>query len=436
LFYEHPLEHLQPVDESIVALLPHPDDVTVGDAVFEHFIVAPRTLISIVLSLPLIASEIVFIRKAAPKHEAKIIVTGSSSSFAMSLDNLSITYLLLVISAEQILNMNKKAINLYIYNKNGTILNTYQNSDANVIQPQFLAVNHGNGNIAVVDLNLNKVKLFDRNGVFLFSIGTSYFCCIVDIAIDDNTGNIVVSDGNGILIFDSKGNYNLSISINPSVIAIDKNSNIYIYSLLYNYIYVYSANGNYLFSIGGITGTVRSLRITNMGNIAISNQYYNGTTFNKLDFYNSNGNNIGGYNFYVDLYYFVIDGNNDIIGLVLNKQAISIYNHYGALLASLPYSILQGGFYYKIDLFQDNILACDYLHGGVLVINTNNTFATYSTSLTYCNYVSQHSVSSIHHTSKTSSTHHSSKVSFGVKNTSVHSNLIPFLISITILLYF
>jgi len=317
--------------------------------------------------------------------------------------------------------------NLQIFSSSGTLLNTFTNSDKNLISPKYLAINHVNGNIAVVDSPYKKVIIFDKNGVFLFTLAGTYFSYINDVTFDDNNGNIVVADTFGIITFDSQGTYLQTIQVYFTfAIAIDKNSNIYAYRS--GNITTYSSDGTLLnsFRLIPATGTVNSIKITNLGNIAISNIYYQNYTSYKLDIYNPNGNLFSEYYFLHGLNYFAIDGNSDFI-VSTSGYGFSIYNYYGTYLTAVPNNILNNAYLNKFDLYQDNILACDASYGGIIVLNTNNTFATYSTylshsSLAHCEYISEPQPSSQHH------------ISFGVKNNSLHSTLFFTLLAIVLYL--
>jgi len=249
------------------------------------------------------------------------------------------------------------------------------------------------------------------------------------MATDDNNGNVLTIDSNGLKIFSSTGSLlqTVSTSYIPAALAVCRNSNIYVFYSNMS-ISAYNSTGSYKFSFGSTTSTgelgkfasTGPITCTHLDNIAVTDSYYsNSTTINRIQIFDGNGNYLGVY--YLPIYpsFITRDGNADFLISSNNDvftNGVFILNHFGSLLVTLNQYF--GSIAGKIDLFQDNIYVADTNNYRVTVLNTNGIFAAYSTypthsSLAHCEYVSSEKVLSSHHTSShnnnnTTSSHHNS----------------------------
>lgn len=182
-----------------------------------------------------------------------------------------------------------------------------------VSAPTGIAVDSARGFVYVSASDVNKIKKFDLNGVFLTQwgktgSGNGNFNVPYGISLD-KSGNVFVadSDNHRIQKFDPNGRWLMTIGSfgtgdgqfnTPYGSVIDSKNNIYVLDRYNNRIQKFDRDGNFIFKFGAI-GSGRG-QINNSGGIAIDlNDYiYIADAYNhRVEKFDSNGNYIFDFGF-------------------------------------------------------------------------------------------------------------------------------------------
>ncbi len=139
------------------------------------------------------------------------------------------------------------------------------NGPGEFLKPTDIAVHPANGNIFVVDMDRNTVKVFDSSGARLFSFGNlgsgiGEFNKPLGIAVSPLTGNIFVTDRNNyrVQVFDPSGTHIRSFGSkgqepgqfsSVSGIAFDREGYLYVVDEFQGFVQMFSEDGTYIAGI-------------------------------------------------------------------------------------------------------------------------------------------------------------------------------------------
>ncbi len=131
--------------------------------------------------------------------------------------------------------------------------------------PGGVAFDEKNGRLVIVDVKEHNVKVYDRDGKFVFAIGergteTGKFNFPYDVEVDDRGDIYVVDSGNfRVQKFDSTGKHLLSFGsvgispgqfARPKAIALDSDDNIYVVDAAFANFQIFDKHGRALLAVG------------------------------------------------------------------------------------------------------------------------------------------------------------------------------------------
>lgn len=215
----------------------------------------------------------------------RVLVYSQSGQYTATISGLSRPISVAVDNNERIYIGNKDSGNVEVYDADYSLLFKLGAGDGEFTQPNDIAVDNGTGAIYVADKGEDTIKVYNADGTFNISIGSSgsgdgQFHGPSSVEIDEAAGELVVLDhqltqdmygnwidGARIQFFDMNGVFKRSFSkygnqvgqmFRPQHVTVDDQSRLYVTDSFHNVVIVYDSIGTYLGDVYDVDNPLRT----------------------------------------------------------------------------------------------------------------------------------------------------------------------------------